>query len=135
MDTALTKFLFFFAIVIIGVLFEVVVRRFHYYLTKQHYKENHFTLGKYLFLLLFPLIATAIIFYIENELTVFKVFLTFGVVGMFSEWLVGMSYHKVVGQRLWTYHKYAIAEYTSWLSLPLWGLCGITFYLLAQVFV
>jgi len=62
------------------------------------------------------------------------VFLIFAGVGTALEWLVGFSFHMVMGQRLWTYYKYNINTYTSLLSIPLWGIAGVFFYLLVKYF-
>ena len=129
----LRDFLLFFSMVVVGVLLEVVVSELHFFVTKNHYKENHFTYGKYIFLLLFPLVAIIIIVN-RIGLSLLRVFIIFSVIGTFLELLVGFSYHKVVGQRLWTYHRYTLTRYTSLLSVPLWGLGGVLFWLLAQVF-
>jgi hypothetical protein len=127
-------FFIFFGLIIGGVLFEVVLSQAHYFLTKKHYKQYQYSFDRYLFLLLFPLTAT---FFIASQVgfTLFYVFLAFMIVGSILEWLVGFSYHMVVGQRLWTYHRYGITTYTSLLSLPLWGFAGVLFWLLARVFV
>jgi len=61
--------------------------------------------------------------------------LSFALVGTFLEWLIGFFYHKIVGQKLWTYHRYSLSGYTSLLSIPLWGLAGALFWLLAKIFI
>ncbi len=134
MSPAVNKFLLFFMLVAGGVLLEVIVHKLHCFLTKQHYKENHFTFRKYIFLLLFPFIATFTIAYLEGWAPL-VVFVVFSFIGTLLEGLVGFSYHKVVGQRLWTYHKYSLTGYTSLLSIPLWGMAGVLFWLLARIFV
>lgn len=127
-------FLFFFGIVIAGVFIEVLFSQFHYLLTKKHMKHYHFSFGRYIFLMLFPLIAT-ILLTVSAGATLIKMFIAFAVIGTFFEWLIGYSYHMVVGQRLWTYHRLGLSGYTSLLSIPLWGFAGAVFYLLARVFV
>lgn len=117
-------FLIYAIIVVFGVFLETGLRSIHYAFTKTHYKEHHFTLGKYLFYLLFPIVGLFIIFN-QLGLSVLQVFVTFSVVGTVLEWLVGFTYHHVVGVRLWTYHKYALTRYTSFLSIPLWGFFGV----------
>ena len=63
------------------------------------------------------------------------VFLIFSLVGTFLEGLIGYFYHNIVGQRLWTYHRYALKGYTSFLSIPIWGLGGAMSWLLAKIFI
>lgn len=117
----------------VGVLLEVVFAEGHYFFTKRHYKENHFTFKKYLFFLLFPILGL-ILLTARTDLSVVWAFVIFAVVGTILEWLIGFSYHMIVGQRLWTYHRFDIYKHTSWLSIPVWGFIGVVFYLIAQFF-
>ena len=117
--------------IIVGFVLEVLSVKLFYYITKEHYKIHHFTFGKYFLLLLFPLLAILFASFVEG-LTILKVFVFFAIIGDVMEFLIGWAYDKVVGQRLWTYHKYSIFRYTSFLSLPLWGILGIVFWLLAN---
>lgn len=119
------------ATAVIGVFLEMFVRILHHRLTQSHFKEHHFTLGKYFFYLLFPIIGLFVI-YTQAGLNVVQVFVIFSAVGTVLEWLVGFTYYEIVGVRLWTYHKYAITKYTSFLSIPLWGLFGVLLWLLAK---
>lgn len=122
-------FVIFAVMIVVGVGLEWGLKTLHYRMTKTHYKEHHFTLGKYLFLLLFPLLG---VFTSVNlvGLGVGAVFLKSAILGTVMEGLVGFSYHKVIGQKLWTYHKYSFGGYTSWLSVPVWGLAGVFFWLM-----
>lgn len=120
-----TALIIFLGFVVFGVAIELALAKF--FLKKYH----HFSIIKYLYLLLFPLIATVIIINFHG-ISLLKVFVIFAVVGTFLEWLIGLAYHKIVGQRLWTYHRFGLSGYTSLLSIPIWGLGGILFYLLAK---
>lgn len=121
----------FFLLVVGGVLLEIILSQAHYYLTKKQYKKYHYTFGRYLFLLFFPILAT--IYMVGNGgTTLISVFLVFAIVGTLLEWLVGFSYHMVVGQRLWKYYRYSISTYTSLLLIPFWGLAGVLFYLIVK---
>lgn len=125
-------FLFLF-MVVVGVGLESMAVKSYYLITKTHYKEHHFSWGKYLFLLSFPLLAT---FYAINQegASLAKVFVIFGFAGTLLELFIGAAYHNIMGQRLWTYHKYTITKYTSFLSLPLWGMSGVLFWLMVKAF-
>lgn len=72
---------------------------------------------------------------INSGLSVLQVYLVFALVGTFLEWIIGFMYRQIVGEKLWSYHRYAIAEYTSFLSIPIWGLAGVLFWVLAQMFI
>lgn len=128
-----TIFVNFLLILVIGVLIEVAVSQLHFYMTNKHIKRYHFSYSRYFFLLLFPMVAAFVTFG-QTGITLVKVFLAFALVGTFLEWLIGFSYHMVVGQRLWTYHRLGLNGYTSILSIPLWGLAGALFYLLGKIF-
>lgn len=115
-----------------GVLLEVLV--YSLYKKREKIISSDFSVGKYLFLLSMPVMAIAAIGF--NDIArVLMVFLSFAAVGTVLEWLIGFSYHAIMGKRLWTYHHLPVHEYTSYLSIPLWGLAGILFWLLAQVFI
>ncbi len=119
--------------VLIGMILEMSIAKLHFYLTKRHYKIHHFTFAKYFLFLLFPLLSVSLISYLEG-LTIIKVFIAFALVGCFIEWLVGYGYDQIIGQRLWTYHTYSISKYTSFLSIPLWGFLGASFYIIMRIF-
>ena len=129
----MVNLLLFLSMAIGGVLLEIIVMKAHYLISKSHYKEHHFTYRKYIFFLSFPLIAALVIVQREG-LSVINVFITFAVLGTFLEWFIGYGYHKILGQRLWTYHRYGLTKYTSLLSIPIWGLAGILFWLLVKAF-
>lgn len=123
---------FFILLLLIGMLLEVSFKALHFKLTHSHYKENHFTYSKYFAYLFFPLMAIVYALFAIN-ISLLKVFVVFALLGTFFEWLVGFSYHKVIGQRLWTYHRLSLGGYTSWLSIPFWGIAGLIFWILLQI--
>src|SRR3989344_5279347 len=118
MNSALNNLFIFLLIFVGGVFLEISASKLHHFITKTHYKEHHFTFGKYLFLLLFPTIASLLILNREGW-SLIRVFIAFAVLGTALEWFVDFGYHKIIGQRLWTYHRYSIGKYTSFLSMPL----------------
>lgn len=125
--------LIFLSLLVGGFFLEALVGQFHHFIYKKPYKKYHYSFARYIFFLLFPI--TAFIFVLAQiGLEVLTVFLSFSLIGTFLEWLSGFSYHMSVGQRLWTYHRYSIGSYTSFLSIPLWGLGGVLFWLLVSVF-
>lgn len=120
-------------LVVLGVLLEIIFAKLYYKLLKSRYKEHHFYFGRYIFFLSFPALA---FFLVTNQLgfSPLVVFLVFAFLGTLLEGLVGYSYYLIVGQRLWTYKKYSIGGYTSFLATPIWGLLGILTWLLAKSF-
>lgn len=114
-----------------GVILEALSVKIYLFLTKSHLRKNHFILGRYLFLLLFPLLSTYLVINMHGW-PLFKIFIIFFFLGPILEWCVGYAYYQIVGTRLWTYHKYTYLGHTSLLSAPFWGMAGVLFYLLAQ---
>lgn len=49
------------------------------------------------------------------------------VAGFLLEYIVGLTYHKTLNQRLWTYKRLSVGGYTSLLSIPIWGVAGVVF--------
>ncbi len=125
----------FIVMVVVGILLEDFAIKFYRRFTKRKYKTNHFALGRYLFFLAFPLISILLVLPNGKEFFM-NVFIVFAVVGTALEWLLGYFYHVMVGQRLWTYHRFPLyGNYTSVLSLPLWGIGGVFFWLIAKAFL
>lgn len=125
--------LMYIAMIIGSFVVEVVVKRIHFLLTRTHYKERHFTLGGYAFSLIFPLIVLFII-YGHLGSSIFYIFITSALLGTLLEWIAGWWFHGVMGVRLWTYHRYTIKRYTSFLSIPLWGMAGVFLSLIVRLF-
>lgn len=123
--------LIFLALIIGGLFIESFISQIHYFVFKKGFKKYHYKFGRYLFFLLFPTLAL-IFSFMHTSQTVFYVFAVFSIVGTTLEWLAGFAYHMVVGQRLWTYHRFSIGGYTSLFAIPLWGLGGVLFYLLEK---
>ena len=115
-----------------GLLLDVLITKLHYLLAKSHYKEHHFKFRKYIWFIIFPLITVLLFSYI-TDWTLFGIFIAFALIGTIGELFTGWAYHQVMGQRLWTYHRYSIGKYTSFLSIPLWGFAGIFVWLLAKL--
>ena len=112
---------------------DVLVKDIHFLITRTHYKEHHFVVGRYVISLMLPFILLFII-YIHLGYSVLNVFLASAILGTFAEWFAGWWFYKIMGIRLWTYHKYAITKYTSFLSIPLWGIAGILLMLIVKLF-
>lgn len=79
----------------------------------------------------FPLLAIGIMNYFDS--TILHRYLLFCFVGTLCEFLIGFSYHRTVGQRLWTYHRFSLNGYTSLLAIPFWGVGGLLFYLITKI--
>jgi len=128
MEQGLVIFLF---LIIIGVIFEGITSQWYYKHKKKSFRKQ-FHLIRYMYLLLFPIIGILVSLFLGGQ-TAFKTFIIFALLGPLLEWCIGFSYQNIVGQKLWTYHRYAIAGNTSLLAIPFWGLAGVLFYYLARI--
>ncbi|MBP6883631.1 MAG: hypothetical protein KBC06_00125 [Candidatus Pacebacteria bacterium] len=84
--------------------------------------------------MMFLIVSVAFITFKEGT-PLFITILVFSVIGPFFEWLVGISYSKIVGRRLWTYHRGTIHGYTSYLAMPLWAFCGAISWIIIKYLV
>jgi hypothetical protein len=70
------------------------------------------------------------------DIKILYLYVVSAVVGFVLEYSLGYTYHKVLNRKLWIYdsESYAVCGYTSWLTLPMWGIAGVLFWNLS-VFV
>lgn len=122
----------FLVLIVGGFIIESIFAQIHFLVYRNHFKKYNFSFGRYLFYLLFPLVAL-IYSFVSVGYQILPIFLAFSIIGTTIEWLAGFSYHMILGQRLWSYHRYSIGRYTSLLSIPLWGVAGVLFWMLNRV--
>lgn len=79
-----------------------------------------------------PLIAVALIA-IKYGPQVYTLFLMSAVVGFTIEYVLGSTWHAVQSERLWHYKKYSLKGYSSYLMIPLYGVAGVCYFLLANL--
>lgn len=133
-DIGWTHSLFFLLLLLGTLLLEAFISQVHYFLTGKGFRKYHFSFARYLFVLLPPLIATLyLIIAGDGNTTLLKFFIAFAIVGTTLEGIVGFVYHMTVGHRLWSYHQYAINEYTSLLAIPYWGFVGVLAFVLISL--
>jgi hypothetical protein len=119
-------------LILTGIFFEGVFSRM-YFKHKKKSVRKHFTFVRYFYLILFPIIGVIMSTYFVG-LTALKIFLLFAILGPFGEWCIGFAYQSMVGQKLWTYHRFSVNGNTSLLAVPFWGFAGVLFYYLAHIF-
>jgi hypothetical protein len=130
-----SNLIIFLGIIVFGVGIEVFLSKIYFHEeggAKKKHQIIHFKFSRYLFLLSIPLLGVILMYFIVG-ISILESFFLFALLGTGLEYLVGYCYQAVVGQRLWTYYKYSLGEYTSLLSIPLWGLCGTLVFLLSKV--
>jgi uncharacterized membrane protein len=114
-----------------GVVLELSISRLYFSLTKEHLNKHHFPFGRYIYLLLFPALGTFSIYLLRGE-QILRIFIIFAILGPILEWLTGYAYYRIVGTRLWLYRRFAYQGHTSLLTIPLWGMTGVLFWLISR---
>jgi uncharacterized membrane protein len=96
------------------------------------HRTKNFLWRKYLAILAFP-IAGVFIFSVLINIKVLILFVISSLVGFAFEYIIGLTYHKTIHEKLWSYGRLNINEYTSLLSVPFWGIAGIVFWLIVEL--
>jgi len=95
-------------------------------------KRKKFTWGIYGAMLAFPLACVIYSAYLfGNQILI--LFLLSSVIGFSLEYLLGFFYYKILHQKLWIYGHYKMGDYTSFLTLPMWGAAGLVFYIISKI--
>ncbi len=126
------QLVFFICLLVFSLSIQSLVEKLYFVFTKKHYKIHHYSFSKFLSFILFPLAIVTLYSSIAN-FSLLLLFLVFAISGTIMEGLLGYTYDKFMGQRLWTYHVYSIGGYTSLLSLPLWGIAGVAGWLVFKL--
>ena len=95
-------------------------------------KTARFRWSEYAALIIFPTGSVLWLAY-RYGTVVFSLYVASAVFGTLAEWVLGWTYHRTLGSRLWEYKRFSISGYTSILSMPFWGITGIIFILLAKI--
>jgi|GEM_PF-1763833 len=125
-----------FAALTIEFWLEAVIAKIYYHSQQSFFwifKRHHFSWWRYFIFFGIPFI-TVLGFIFRYDRSLSAVLIAFAVVGTALEWAVGYTYHNVMGTKLWTYHRYSIGSYTSWLAMPMWVIAGVLFWSLTRLF-
>lgn len=133
MSISVQHFLLFLFLMAGGVTVELLLQKLYYYITRKKFVPLQFSFGRFLYYLSVPLSGVIILYFLEG-IQIVESFFIFSLVGTFIEWLIGYFYEKIIGKPLWTYHIFSLQGHTSLLAMPLWGLAGVLFWLLAKIF-
>lgn len=93
-------------------------------------KTKQFKWDEYIAIIALP---TAYIFYqsyYNHTLALF--FILSSVSGFVLEYILGITFHKTLNKKLWVYTRFHLHGYTSFLTLPVWGIAGILFWHLSR---
>jgi len=95
-------------------------------------KTTKFRWSEYIAMIILPILFILFLsFYFDIK--ILYMFLISSAVGFIAEGLTGFVYDKVLNKRLWTYNHLNIKGYTSFLSIPLWGIVGVIFWFLSKL--
>ncbi|MCX6759419.1 MAG: hypothetical protein NT012_02555 [Candidatus Nealsonbacteria bacterium] len=95
-------------------------------------KTTEFRWSEYIAIIIIPIlfIVFLILYY---DFAILKLFIVSASIGFAAEGLIGFVYDKVLNRRLWTYNRLSIKGYTSYLSIPLWGIAGVIFWFITKL--
>lgn len=95
-------------------------------------KTKQFIWKEYLAIMFLPTILIFLLVYFYG-IKILALFLISSFSGFFLEYIFGLTYHKTLNKRLWEYKKFSVNGYTSLLVIPVWGIAGIYFFMLAKM--
>lgn len=117
---------------ILGLVFLFITLSGFYAAYLYGHRTRKFSWSGYIAIIIWPVLVTFILaYYIGIKILI--LFCVTAILGFILEYIVGMTYHKTLNKRLWTYDKFSLNGYTSWLSIPVWGIGGIIFYFIVQI--
>ena len=95
-------------------------------------KTTEFRWSEYIAIIIIPIffIVFLILYY---DFAILKLFIVSASIGFIGEGLIGFVYDKVLNRKLWTYNRLSIKGYTSYLSIPLWGIAGVMFWFISKL--
>lgn len=94
-------------------------------------KTKKFLWREYIALVVVPVGASLGLAF-EYGVKIIYLYVSSSILGFILEYLLGLFYHKTLNRRLWKYDKYSLQGYTSYLTIPLWGVAGVEFWLLGK---
>jgi len=94
-------------------------------------KTKKFKWSEYIALLSVPVLCSFGLTYFFGE-KIIILFIKSMIIGFILEFGLGYSYHKILNKRLWVYDTSILGGYTNWLTLPMWGVAGILFWLISK---
>jgi len=105
-----------------------------FWLAYQYGKDTtQFKWSEYFATLIVPYIGLGILVWYEGR-WILGYYVATCFAGNIAEHVGGWAVHKILGHRLWTYHRLTMGGYTSALSWPYWGMIGIVFLGIYKLF-
>ena len=95
-------------------------------------RTKKFKWNEYVAIIIVPIIAI-VLFTIFVDSRIINLFIISCIAGFAFEYIFGLAYHKTLNKRLWEYKYLSVGGYTSLLSIPVWGIGGVTFWFLSKI--
>ncbi len=95
-------------------------------------ETKRFRWSEYIVMIMFPIICVLVMVYFYG-IKILNLFVVSCFAGFFLEYIIGLAYHKTLNKRLWVYDRLSVQGYTSLLSIPLWGIGGVTFWFISKM--
>lgn len=119
-------------LILLGILLPLVVFINFYLAYLYGRKTKEFLWREYLAMLIIPILYIGVLAYLIS-LKIIILFIISAIFGFFAEYILGLAYDKTLNKRLWNYYRFSLEGYTSLLSIPFWGIAGVSFWLLGKM--
>jgi len=119
-------------LIVSGIIFVIVSLAGFYSAYLYGRKTKKFRWSEYIAIIIGPIICILIMAYLI-DIKILLLFIISCGSGLFLEYLLGLTYHKTLNKKLWEYKRFSIHEYSSFLSIPVWGIAGVIFWLLGKI--
>lgn len=119
-------------IILLGSIF-ILINLLGFYLAYLYgRKTKQFRWSEYIAIILLPIIGVIAFAYFV-DVKILSLFIISSFFGFVLEYLLGLTCHKTLNKRLWEYNRLSVGGYTSLLSIPIWGVVGVTFWFLSKI--
>jgi hypothetical protein len=96
------------------------------------HKTKLFRWSEYFAIIILPIFCIIYLAW-QIDFRILNLFVISALAGFFLEYIIGLTYHKTLNKRLWKYKRLDLNGYTSLLSVPLWGIAGVAFWLFSKM--
>jgi uncharacterized membrane protein len=119
-------------IILLGIIF-IFIDLLGFYLAYLYGRHTKiFRWSEYAAIIIFPIIGVFIFAFIF-DFRILSLFIISCLAGFSLEYIIGLTYHKTLNRKLWEYKRLSVGGYTSLLSIPMWGVVGVTFWFLGKI--
>jgi len=120
------------SLIVWGTIFISIVLMGFYLAYVYGHKTRKFRWSEYIAIIIWPVLCV-ILMAIFIDIKVLVMFLISSGIGFILEYILGFTYHRVLNKRLWKYKRLSVGGYTSLLTIPIWGVAGVVFWLLSKM--